>query len=237
MRRATQCRFPRHGPLRHFYPRSPCGERRVSRPIPSGIGRISIHALLAESDPDGKSVHNPATISIHALLAESDVATFWAAAKQARFLSTLSLRRATADERAIQNVFRISIHALLAESDASGAPTRPESVNFYPRSPCGERPRKSQRSGAGIGISIHALLAESDSTTIITICTVLRFLSTLSLRRATFFQHQFIIHHSLFLSTLSLRRATHESSQCHDHNNNFYPRSPCGERLSMAAVC
>ena len=36
------------------------------------------------------------------------------------------------------------------------------------------------------------------------------FLSTLSLRRATFFQNQFFIH-NLFLSTLSLRRATTEA--------------------------
>ena len=34
-----------------FYPRSPCGERRNARPETRQRGAISIHALLAESDP------------------------------------------------------------------------------------------------------------------------------------------------------------------------------------------
>ena len=34
-----------------------------------------------------------------------------------------------------------------------------------------------------------------------------------------------------FLSTLSLRRATSNESSEHTDNSNFYPRSPCGERL------
>ena len=36
----------------------------------------------------------------------------------------------------------------------------------------------------------------------------------------------------LFLSTLSLRRATKHSTNSKDRKRNFYPRSPCGERLS-----
>ena len=35
----------------HFYPRSPCGERRQSVPRSHPAAPISIHALLAESDP------------------------------------------------------------------------------------------------------------------------------------------------------------------------------------------
>ena len=59
-----------------------------------------------------------------------------------QFLSTLSLRRATAAIAA--NVNRC--------------------INFYPRSPCGERlmPLRSRLKRAII--SIHALLAESDLT-------------------------------------------------------------------------
>ena len=57
-------------------------------------------------------------------------------------------------------------------------------------------------------ISIHALLAESDFTTLHNILKLLSFLSTLSLRRATESQQ------------LSARPTT-----------DFYPRSPCGERL------
>ena len=80
---------------------------------------------------------------------------------------------------------KISIHALLAESDHFPCTELYQQRYFYPRSPCGERP----------------------CITIITICTALKFLSTLSLRRATgFFFCLFVL------------------------DNNFYPRSPCGER-------
>ena len=34
-----------------------------------------------------------------------------------------------------------------------------------------------------------------------------------------------------FLSTLSLRRATRRGVLCYLDNIDFYPRSPCGERL------
>ena len=34
-----------------------------------------------------------------------------------------------------------------------------------------------------------------------------------------------------FLSTLSLRRATEPENQIIAYDNDFYPRSPCGERL------
>ena len=85
---------------------------------------------------------------------------------------------------------------------------------FYPRSPCGERPRKGQSSGAGIRISIHALLAESDQS---------RAVSRQKARR--------------FLSTLSLRRATGGSVAGNWQPANFYPRSPCGERLFSRFWC
>ena len=132
--------------------------------VPSGCWLpISIHALLAESDPFTEHDVNSALISIHALLAESD------------FAGRLPSRRGIA----------ISIHALLAESDLSGLVGAPLAQDFYPRSPCGERLanlrglyseaiflstlslRRATRilstSRAFSVISIHALLAESDS--------------------------------------------------------------------------
>ena len=146
--------------------------------------RISIHALLAESDCQPFHTVYHFTISIHALLAESDKTILIFTSRLLLFLSTLSLRRATASLRRTQFKIAISIHALLAESDRPHGCPRwhcrnfyPRSpcgerlvqarhlgdiINFYPRSPCGERPdRKHQRQGVG-GISIHALLAESD---------------------------------------------------------------------------
>ena len=80
----------------HFYPRSPCGERRNGYPHTRQRGVISIHALLAESDIDvNKPVAASTSISIHALLAESDSITITITCIASKFLSTLSLRRAT----------------------------------------------------------------------------------------------------------------------------------------------
>ena len=57
---------------------------------------ISIHALLAESDDKvGRWITPGIAISIHALLAESDNADGRSAGSGHKFLSTLSLRRAT----------------------------------------------------------------------------------------------------------------------------------------------
>ena len=101
------------------------------------------------------------------------------------FLSTLSLRRATHCPAPPTSAPVISIHALLAESDLflrSGPMTR---RYFYPRSPCGERPGGKIQDPGKILISIHALLAESDRAKYPCSGPPGRFLSTLSLRRAT----------------------------------------------------
>ena len=123
---------------------------------------ISIHALLAESDPTNTRPYSSflpflSTLSLRRATLRRRVENVHKA-----FLSTLSLRRAT---RAVAHVALcgyISIHALLAESD-------------------GRRLVQLQR-GA---ISIHALLAESDLTFAVAFGTHEIFLSTLSLRRAT----------------------------------------------------
>ena len=179
---------------RNFYPRSPCGER----------------PLLIEATVQSQE------ISIHALLAESDASMCAAVSKPTAFLSTLSLRRATAAAASIgghphisihallaesdvlqayegTDVELISIHALLAESDAKVAhnPRRPG--DFYPRSPCGER-RWRSKSRASQRI----------------------FLSTLSLRRATRFEY------SQFLDLIiSIHALLAES----DHWTTYWPRN------------
>ena len=81
---------------------------------------------------------------------------------------------------------------------------------FYPRSPCGERRGSVGELYLSKLISIHALLAESDSNGWQKASSKVLFLSTLSLRRAT----------------LPIRSARHVLA-------NFYPRSPCGERLVL----
>ncbi len=169
-------------------------------------------------------------ISIHALLAESDAKRLMQQDLTIKFLSTLSLRRAT----------------LAPKQNAT------EQRNFYPRSPCGERPsdqsiasgqylflstlslrratirHKMRRQSPSISIhallaesdqsasynavlaesiSIHALLAESDCCVGFCLGAKAEFLSTLSLRRATLMKFNWNSIRS-FLSTLSLRRAT-----------------------------
>ena len=78
-----------------FYPRSPCGERPDVSVVEYKKAKISIHALLAESDSAELRVFQLDKISIHALLAESDNAIRKYQIIPIIFLSTLSLRRAT----------------------------------------------------------------------------------------------------------------------------------------------
>ena len=124
------------------------------------------------------------------------------------FLSTLSLRRATADRAAGYSTFGISIHALLAESDQTSFLSAVYTNHFYPRSPCGERRKVAGSFFLLFNISIHALLAESDKSYWISISGKAIFLSTLSLRRATCKVDAAVLTGFTFLSTLSLRRAT-----------------------------
>ena len=95
LRRATPVSGSSKHNSRYFYPRSPCGERLGSTGVFKRVQRISIHALLAESDrlwtilyscpgnfyprsPCGERLTSffrackDKIISIHALLAESD---------------------------------------------------------------------------------------------------------------------------------------------------------------------
>ena len=185
LRRATSWVITSVLMLHHFYPRSPCGER--------------LYDMLIERANDH--------ISIHALLAESDLIGFYALSPNQLFLSTLSLRRATAAVCVPHFSLAISIHALLAESDAgrrclcyrlhisihallaeSDRPPRqccPPRCYFYPHSPCGERHLGLYLFERAAIISIHALLAESDTVDANGERSIAVFLSTLSLRRAT----------------------------------------------------
>ena len=125
----------------YFYPRSPCGERRY-RPTPKPV--ISWH--FYPRSPCGER-----RIGL--------VFLWWGV----RFLSTLSLRRATWPGLLARPFFIISIHALLAESDRALRQLQFALCYFYPRSPCGERQKIVPCFIIYIKISIHALLAESDN--------------------------------------------------------------------------
>ena len=83
--------------LYNFYPRSPCGERRV------WMGGLSCDGNFYPRSPCGERPCTMTTIISIAL-----------------FLSTLSLRRATVRVKIFRMLCPISIHALLAESDKRG---------------------------------------------------------------------------------------------------------------------
>ena len=167
-----------------FYPRSPCGERLI------WVDKTQSAPNFYPRSPCGER-HNK---------------------KSDHLLPTNFYPRSPCGERPTSNqperqARHISIHALLAESDSAPRITPTASRNFYPRSPCGERqPATSRNDKHDIflstlslrratpynlmihyrqKISIHALLAESDRETGSLFFLGRRFLSTLSLRRAT----------------------------------------------------
>ena len=125
--------------------------------------KISIHALLAESDYT--NVYGGVyfcIISIHALLAESDRREGPHCQGLSQFLSTLSLRRAT----------------------AAGAVSCYLLSYFYPRSPCGERLALDQYLNEQ-EVFLSTLSLRRATMTLVLACVIIVFLSTLSLRRAT----------------------------------------------------
>ena len=256
LRRATTCVLIIRKQCRHFYPRSPCGERP-----PSTLRHCTTYLFLStlslrRATGHGHTGHGGvpflSTLSLRRATRASSALSLcsvnfyprspcgerpdsgigaWryryfyprspcgerpccpaSSSTRQVFLSTLSLRRATDGQ-----------HRRLSDRQ-----------HFYPRSPCGERP--------------HILRWDADH--------LQPFLSTLSLRRATVAYHA-MCRLSRFLSTLSLRRATepdpatdripiiqisihallaesdHQQTSNHPRKTDFYPRSPCGERLSI----
>ena len=192
----------------YFYPRSPCGER--------------LFALLCNLLHHDFYPRSPCGERLFVVLSlRGDYV----------FLSTLSLRRATPLTSGTKTIF----------------------TNFYPRSPCGERRCLIMLGGFAVDFYPRSPCGERLGT-LRTVSVKKTFLSTLSLRRATQQLSARPTTRTPFLSTLSLRRATTqhfttlhdilisihallaESDRGERHANsqqeNFYPRSPCGERRS-----
>ena len=170
--------------MKHFNPRSPCGERRaILYPFRGAAQFQSTLSLRRATGSRGKPQNNrgdfnPRSPCGERLIGEGDFQ------EGEEFQSTLSLRRATASQMFVVYDGRISIHALLAESDVipaayaaqtsisihallaeSDGSVRETTISwrdFNPRSPCGERPMSGS-------LSLPCRI----------------FQSTLSLRRAT----------------------------------------------------
>ena len=168
------------------------------------------------------------------------------------FLSTLSLRRATGYEQYYIHAPGISIHALLAESDFKISENLTNRKYFYPRSPCGERhsqpqPHCHQQTFLSTLSLRRATSQHAPGTTSTTyfyprspcgerlllalmISLLVSFLSTLSLRRATSEVSERVPLAEISIHAL-LAESDHLKTSGHPHKTNFYPRSPCGERL------
>ena len=124
----------------YFYPRSPCGER-----LGPLIFRVQPRNFYPRS-PCGERHTHPVTVLVRVIFLSTlslRRATAWCISRstpvQAAFLSTLSLRRATTAGDVTAPSATISIHALLAESDCGILLRCVCTLYFYPRSPCGER--------------------------------------------------------------------------------------------------
>ena len=162
LRRATNCTSIGRPKRLYFYPRSPCGERRFN-PLKAFVILTFLSTLSLRRATNARpETRRHDAISIHALLAESDPAERHASTQQ-EFLSTLSLRRATNQRMQKDGTqqFLSTLSLRRATIDSSRAASCQQ--HFYPRSPCGERPKARRASRQQpAGISIHALLAESD---------------------------------------------------------------------------
>ena len=140
LRRATHQECSGNQQPTDFYPRSPCGERPSLYKLDINRTAISIHALLAESDPSS---------TVIVILRKN-------------FYPRSPCGERQEEKSQTNTTGAISIHALLAESDIGPLIFKVQPRNFYPRSPCGERHNINNSVSTADKISIHALLAESD---------------------------------------------------------------------------
>ena len=123
-----------------------------------------------------------------------------------RFLSTLSLRRATLNQVCITSTVKYFYPRSPCGERLAHFNYNVVAPNFYPRSPCGERLENKSILASICIISIHALLAESDSIT----CATSRV-------TRNFYPRSPCGERPVKLVTIALTLY-------------FYPRSPCGER-------
>ena len=152
-------------------------------------------------------------ISIHALLAESDRASQSYSLAMILFLSTLSLRRATNWPRVmVSPTLYFYPRSPCGERPRWVRSRRRQSADFYPRSPCGERPRYFSMPSwntsdfyprSPCGERHHESVRGKHCSSYFyprSPCGERQFPAVSSPRRVV-----------LFLSTLSLRRATYNS--------------------------
>ena len=180
--------IPQHcGDTSHFNfnPRSPCGERQISRtrcpsaytfqptlPVRGATSFAIRHSLIARFQPT-LPVRGATRLESRADLLR-------------RFQPTLPVRGATRPVQLLALPVLISTHAPRAGSDAASAGKDGRAIDFNPRSPCGERP-----DGGGAARAVS------------------RFQPTLPVRGATC-SRMISWFSTIFQPTLPVRGATHD---------------------------
>ena len=154
--------FPMRVKIYYFNPRSPRGERQLSKVKVGALYMISIHALREESDVTTPAVSDASAISIHALREESDP---WDKATQ-----TVRDNFNPSSPWGERHFLKLDVYI--------------HTQHFNPRSPWGERLDYFSFVSKCDDISIHALREESDIYTPFQLINP-KFQSTLSVRRAT----------------------------------------------------
>ena len=195
----------------NFYPRSPCGERLASMGI-SFRCRLFLSTLSLRRATAGARVLPLFHVDFYPRSPCGErPRALWRSQEPTLFLSTLSLRRATLcavlGPRGYAYFYPRSPCGERRSSSWSATAT---SQHFYPRSPCGER--RGHRW---------------------TKCHHPPFLSTLSLRRATISDAPSSAPYAISIHAL-LAESDGGNRQKIKRRHNFYPRSPCGERLGRA---
>ena len=217
--------------VEYFYPRSPCGERRAGA-VAHREGEQFLSTLSLRRAT--RKIHNFDKNCLYfyprSPCGERPTCP-WPTCPGPRFLSTLSLRRAT-KTRNLQKPNRRFLSTLsLRRATRGGGTIECQRNDFYPRSPCGERQADYRDTSFTKWISIHALLAESDTMFPCFIIIYIKISIHALLAESdnlTDLRHWQV---GQFLSTLSLRRATISARRDASESIDFYPRSPCGERL------
>ena len=124
-----------------------------------------------------------------------------------RFLSTLSLRRATVGQKRLRQKLAISIHALLAESDRQSWRKPHGQKKFLSTLSLRRATFRAVKISCAWSISIHALLAESDLAGPSGPAFLFNFYPRSPCGERPIVNNIVLMPRE-FLSTLSLRRAT-----------------------------
>ena len=173
-------------------------------------------------------IAKPFRISIHALLAESDIDKIPYQRQIDQFLSTLSLRRATQPGKSNKLTGLFLSTLSLRRATPQCVISFNGKAYFYPRSPCGER--HIMTTTICIASKFLSTLSLRRATTNLDkFHKDLTFLSTLSLRRATIISpHSTPDNGNFYPRSPCGERQLRKC--CFRRSSNFYPRSPCGER-------